>query len=310
MKSRYSLLVIIFILGITIHLCPRQSQAQETRKIKIVTTIGPITDAVRIIGRNRVFVKDLMGAVNPHEYRASESDVAALTEADLIFYCGFYLEAEMVAMFKRLKEDIPTVPLAEAVPVELRLEGANYEGQYDPHIWFDVTLWQMAVEEIALTLAEYDPEYKDRYLDRAANYNAQLDNLNAYISRRAQELPEEKRVFVTAHNAFRYFGRKYGFEVVSLQGISTEAQAGTEDVLELADFITKRKIHTIFTESSVPGENIKAVQNASQRRGWEIGVSTSLFSDTLGNEGTFEGTYIGALTYLIDTIVDATKDPL
>jgi manganese/zinc/iron transport system substrate-binding protein len=308
MKNRCIKLILSGVVILTSSVLLQHAQAQSEKRIKIVTTIGQITDATRIIGGDHVLVSGLMGpGVDPHLYKASESDVSKLAEAQMIIYGGLYLEAKMEPMFERLKKSVKTVPVGEAVPVEMRLDSINYKGHYDPHIWFDVTLWQKAVEEIALSLIDFDPAHKDEYLERAAKYNAQLDELNEYVTRRANELPETQRVLVTAHDAFRYFGRKYGFEVVGLQGISTEAQAGTKDVMELADFITKRKIPAIFVESSVPERNIKAVQDAVRARGWDVKIGGELFSDAMGDEGTFKGTYIGMVTHNIDTIVNALK---
>jgi manganese/zinc/iron transport system substrate-binding protein len=299
-------LLIVFMTGALA--ISRQPAAQEQKKIKIVATIGQITDAVRIIGGDHVLVRGLMGpGVDPHLYKASESDVTKLAEADMILYSGLHLEAKMEPMFERLKRSKTTVALAEAIALDKRLESLNYKGHYDPHVWFDVELWQVVVQNIAKTLSEYDPDNAAGYQERAEAYLAHLKELHEYVSRRSQELPETQRVLVTAHDAFRYFGRKYGFEVIGLQGVSTESQAGTKDVIELADFITKRKIRAIFVESSVPERNIRAVQDAVRARGWDVSIGGELFSDAMGDEGTFEGTYIGMVTHNIDTIVKGLK---
>ena len=285
-----------------------QPQAQEQKKIKIVTTIGEITDATRIIGGDHVLVSALMGpGVDPHLYKASASDVTKLAEADMILYNGLNLEANMAAMFERLKRSKTTVALAEADPVELRLESLDAKGYYDPHVCFDVELWQHVVERIAQTLGEYDPEHEEEYKERAGAYWASLTELHEYVATRAQELPETQRVLVSAHNAFRYFGRKYGFETIGLQSDNTQMPMGTNDVTRLADFIIKRKIRAIFVESSLPDGSIKAVQDAARQRGWDVAIVWTLYADAIGSDGTFEGTYIGAGTHNIDTIVNALK---
>lgn len=283
--------------------------AEAGKPIKVVATIGQITDVVKIIGRERVHVQGLMGAgVDPHLYKASESDVTKLAEAAIIFHNGLFLEAKMEDMFERMKRSKLIVPVGEAVPVDLRLGSIQYSGHYDPHIWFDVTLWMLVTDKIAQTLIEHDPSRKEEYLQRAQAYQKELQELHEYVLRRASELPESQRVLVTAHDAFRYFGKRYGFEVVGLQGISTESQAGTKDVMALADFITQRKIQAIFIESSVPERNIRAVQDAVRARGWDVKIGGELFSDAMGSEGTFEGTYKGMVTHNIDTIVNALKE--
>lgn len=276
--------------------------------IKVVTTIGQLTDAVKNIGGEYVDVQGLMGAgVDPHLYKASESDVSKLSKADIIFYSGLFLEAKMEAIFEKMARTKKTVAVGEAVPVEERLDSINYSGHYDPHIWFDVTLWSKVVARISDELSAFDPAHAETYRLNAEEYLNQLETLHGYVQTQANVVPKEQRVLVTAHDAFRYFGRAYGFEVLGLQGISTESQAGTADVIRLADFITERKIKAIFVESSVPERNIRAVQDAVRSRGWEVVIGGELFSDAMGNAGTFEGTYIGMVTHNIDTIVKALK---
>lgn len=125
------------------------------------------------------------------------------------------------------------------------------------------------------------------------------------MQEQAGRVPAEQRVLVTAHDAFNYFGRAYGFEVRGLQGISTESEAGTADVQELADFIAERQVPAIFVESSVPQRNIEAVQAAVQSRGFDVEIGGQLFSDAMGNPGTPEGTYLGMVRHNIDTVVGA-----
>ncbi|HLF17892.1 MAG TPA: zinc ABC transporter substrate-binding protein [Candidatus Omnitrophota bacterium] len=309
MRSKIPI-ILILLMGLLYNCWPvNPSYAQdEEKKIKIVTTIAPITDAARTIGGDHVLVNGLMGpGVDPHLYKASKSDVTKLTEADIVLYNGLYLEAKMEGMLERLKRDKLTVPAGEAVPVELRLEGINNNGHEDPHIWFDVTLWMMAVDKITQTLAEYDPAHKEEYLKNADEYKKELEMLHGHVSGRAMELSALQRVLVTAHDAFRYFGRKYGFEVLGLQGIGTQAGASAKNITKLAEFIAKRKIKTIFVESSVPERNIKDLQDAVRKRGWEVEIGGQLFSDAMGDAGTPEWTYIGTLTHNIDTIVDSLK---
>lgn len=305
MKKRITTLLSIFALFVLI------STAHPQEPIKIVTTIGQITDIVKIIGGDHVDVQGLMGpGVDPHLYKASESDVRKLADAKIIFYNGLYLEAKMENIFKKMSRDKLTVALGETIPKERLLDSISYTGHYDPHIWFNVNLWIKVVEKVRDVLFEqklYHIE-KDLIVQRAYEYTEKLKELDAYVKRRAAEIPSEQRVLVTAHDAFRYFGRAYGFEVVGLQGLSTEAEAGTKDVIELANFITERKIKAMFVESSVPERNIKAVQEAVQARGWDVKIGGELFSDAMGDEGTVEGTYIGMVTHNIDTIVDALKE--
>lgn len=284
------------------------SAADAQKPIRVVTTIGQLTDVVKNIGGDRVKVDGLMGAgVDPHLYKASESDVRKLNSADIIFYNGLFLEAKLESIFKKMSRRTLTVAVAESIPKDQRLESQNYSGHYDPHVWFDVELWIKAAERVRDTLMVYDPEHKDDYQARTLEYLEKLKELDQFVIGRTQELPQDQRVLVTAHDAFRYFGRRYGFEVKGLQGISTQSEAGVADVSKLADFIAEHRIKAVFIESSVPERNIKAVQEAVKARDWDVTIGGELFSDAVGNEGTFEGTYIGMVTHNINTIVDSLK---
>jgi manganese/zinc/iron transport system substrate-binding protein len=277
------------------------------RKVHVVTTTGMIADIVRNVGGWRVEVSALMGpGVDPHLYKASEGDVLQLQEADVIFYNGLHLEAQMGRVLERLNEfGLKTVPVTEKIDPSLLQSPPEFAGNYDPHVWFDVTLWMQAVQPVKETLVEIDPANRSTYEANADAYLLQLAELHQYILDRASSIPAEQRVLITAHDAFKYFGRAYGFDVRGLQGISTEAQAGTADVQTLAGFIVERQVPAIFVESSVPQRNVEAVQAAVQARGFDLAIGGSLFSDAMGTEGTPEGTYIGMVRHNIDTIVDA-----
>lgn len=286
---------------------PGPADSRE-RPIPVVTTIGQITDIVSIVGGDQIELKGLMGAgVDPHLYKSTESDVGKLAAAEIIFYNGLYLEARMEKIFEQMKRNKTVVAIGESIPVNERLNSENYSGYHDPHVWFDVSKWMKAVVVVAATLAEEDPGHADLYLNRADNYIARLEELDHYVLSRAREIPEEQRVLVTAHDAFRYFGQRYGFEVLGLQGLSTESEAGTRDVMRLADIIAERRIKAIFIESSIPERNIRAVQDAVRAKGWDVRIGGELFSDAIGDAGTEEGTYIGMVRHNIDTIVDALK---
>jgi manganese/zinc/iron transport system substrate-binding protein len=280
----------------------------NAKVLNVVTTIGQIADIATIIGGDQVEVKGLMGAgVDPHLYRASESDVRKLTKADIIFYSGLGLEAKLIFIFEKMKRNKTVIAVTDAIDHSQLLDSETYAGHPDPHVWFDVPHWTQAAYAIRDTLIKEDPVNKKLFEERTLTYVAQLQTLDDYVLSKGQELPVEQRVLVTAHDAFRYFGKRYGFEVVGLQGVSTESEAGTKDVAQLADFITKRQVKAIFVESSVPERNIKAVQEAVKSRGWDVVIGGELFSDAMGDAGTFEGTYIGMVTHNIDTIVGALK---
>jgi manganese/zinc/iron transport system substrate-binding protein len=277
------------------------------RTIRVVTTTGMIADVVKNVGGDRVSVEALMGpGVDPHLYKASEGDVIRLQEADVIFYNGLHLEAQMGKVLERLNEfGKRTVAVTDKIDRSLLESPAAFAGNYDPHVWFDVTMWMKTVEQVKETLIEMDPAHTDEYEANAEAYLKELEALNQYVLDQAGTIPADQRVLITAHDAFNYFGRAYGFDVRGLQGISTEAQAGTADVQELASFIAEKQIPAIFVESSVPQRNVEAVQAAVQAKGFDVQIGGSLYSDAMGTAGTPEGTYIGMVRHNIDTIVKA-----
>jgi manganese/zinc/iron transport system substrate-binding protein len=274
------------------------------RPIRAVATIGMIADAVENIGGKRVDVTALMGpGVDPHLYKASEGDVIRLAETDVVFYNGLHLEAKMADVFERMRGRILTVPVGEAVPRGTRLAPADFSAAYDPHVWFDVRLWMLAGERVRDTLVALDPAHASDYRANARRYLRELAELDRYVRSEAARVPREQRVLITAHDAFKYFGRAYGFEVHGLQGISTATESGAGDIQRLADFIAERRIRAIFVESSVSPRTIEAVQEAVEARGFDVEIGGQLYSDAMGDPGTPEGTYVGMVRHNIDTIV-------
>lgn len=285
----------------------RVSQLQPVRQspVRIVTTVNFVTDLVQQVGKDRVRVEGLMGAgVDPHLYKASAGDVRKLQQAHLIFYSGLYLEGKMVELLERLPR---AIAVTDAIPRErlIRPPG-GFEGQYtyDPHVWFDVTLWKLTVNLVRDTLSQVDPAGAAYYRANAEAYGRRLEQLDAFIRQQITRVPAPQRVMITAHDAFAYFGRRYGLEVRGLQGVSTVSEAGTRDVQQLADFIVQRRIRAVFVESSVPRRTIEAVVAAVRARGWNVAVGGELFSDAAGNPGTPEGTYVGMIEHNIRTIVN------
>jgi manganese/zinc/iron transport system substrate-binding protein len=278
----------------------------SSRQIRVVTTIGMITDIAQNVGGERVSVTGLMGpGVDPHLYKASEGDVSSLSEADVIFYNGLHLEAKMGEVLEQMGSRIKTVAVTSAMDESLLLSPPEFEGAHDPHIWFDVALWMKAVEVVRDTFMEVDPGSADLYQANAQAYLETLEELEAYVQAETARVPEQQRVLITAHDAFNYFGNAYGFQVRGLQGISTATEAGTGDVQDLAEFIAVNEIPAIFVESSVPVRNVEAVQAAVQAKGFEVSIGGELFSDAMGNPGTEEGTYPGMVRHNVDTIVGA-----
>ena len=272
--------------------------------VRVVATTGMVADAVKRVGAGRVEVEALMGpGIDPHVYKASEGDLRRLERADAIFYSGLHLEAKLADVLERIGDRRFTRAIARGVPESRRLAPTAFAGQYDPHVWFDVELWSRAVADTRDGLSELDPGSADLYRRNAQAYLAELEELDAYVAAQAKRVPRERRVLITAHDAFNYFGAAYGFEVRGLQGISTASEAGAGDVQGLARFIAERRIPAIFVESSVSPRTIDAVREAVRARGFDVEVGGSLYSDALGDEGTPEGTYVGMVRHNVDTIV-------
>ena len=283
-----------------------QPNTSEAAKFRVVTTIGMITDIVKNVGGDRVEVIGMMGpGVDPHLYQPTAKDVQKLSSARLIFYNGLHLESKMGDILAKVSGGTKAVAVTASVNQDRLLKPPEFEGQYDPHLWFDVELWMEAVGKVRDALSEFDPDNAVTYWSNADRYLAKLTELHAYVKSQAERVPPQQRVLVTAHDAFNYFGQAYGFEVRGLQGISTATEAGIADVRELATFIAERRIPAIFVESSVSPKSLEAVKAAVKSKGFNVEIGGELFSDAMGNDGTPEGTYIGMVRHNIDTIVNA-----
>lgn len=277
-------------------------------KVVAVATTGMIADAVRAVGGELVEVHGLMGpGVDPHLYKASQGDVRRMAAADVIFYNGLMLEGRLSDLLVRMARQKPTVAVSEYVPQERLIEAAQFEGHYDPHIWFDLSLWKLAVERIRDGLIEVDPVNQQAYQQNAAAYMQELDRLDGYIRERLAEIPPAQRVLVTAHDAFGYFGLAYGIEVVGLQGISTDSEVGLRDIQNLVAFLVERGIKAVFVESSVPRRSLEAVVQGAAGRGHQVVIGGELYSDALGEPGTPAGSFVGMIRHNVDTIVAALK---
>jgi manganese/zinc/iron transport system substrate-binding protein len=283
-----------------------QLDSKGQRQLRVVATTGMVADLVRAVGGERVDVKFLMGpGVDPHLYKASEGDLRALEKADIIFYNGLHLEAGLARVLERMSSYRTTVAIGDSIERAALLSPPEFQGSYDPHVWFDVALWKSTIGMVTQTLSEFDPGSAPLYQQNAQRYTIELEALDTYVREQVAHVPPEKRVLITAHDAFNYFGKAYGFEVRGLQGISTASEAGTGDVQALTAFIVERQIPAIFVESSVPQRTIEAVQAAVRAQGFEVEIGGQLFSDALGSPDTSAGTYTGMVRTNVDTIVQA-----
>lgn len=279
------------------------------RKVNVVTTTGMIADIVRNVGGERVEVIQLMGAgVDPHLYKASEGDVQRLQNADIIFYSGLHLEARMAEILERLNEfGTPTIAVGNAIPTERLLSPPEFSGFTDPHVWMDAALWRYTVDSIRDGLMAADPQNAATYEANADAYRAEMDELEAYAQAQFASLSDEQRILVTAHDAFNYFAVGYNFQVFAPQGISTETEAGVEDIRATIDYLVEHDVPAVFIESTISPDIVEAVIEGARARGHEVSVGGELFTDAMGAAGTPEGTYIGMIRHNVDTIVGALK---
>jgi manganese/zinc/iron transport system substrate-binding protein len=292
---------------------PPSSSTATNDLLNVVATTGQVGDLARNVGGDTVSVSTLMGpGVDPHLFKASESDVIDLIDSDLILYSGLHLEGNLAEVLEQAGKRQPVAAVSAGIPEEELIQPLDnaFDGNPDPHFWFDPILWRDAAEEAARAFANADPGNAAAYGSAAETYGNELIELDQWAAEQFSRIPEASRILVTAHDAFGYLGRRYGLDVVGLQGISTATEAGVRDVQNIADLIATNEIRAVFVETSVPRRTIEAVQVAVADRGWRVEIGTSLYSDAMGDEGTPEGTYIGMMRHNVNAIVSGlTGEP-
>ncbi|MBT8155086.1 zinc ABC transporter substrate-binding protein [Epibacterium ulvae] len=274
--------------------------------LKIVATTGMIADAARQVGGDEVTVTALMGpGVDPHAYRQTRTDIVAMTRADLVLWHGLYLEAQMQDFMHDLERRRTVVAVAEALPKDVLRGHDDYADKFDPHVWMTPLLWKDVVTEVQRALSEARPEAAETFATNAAAHLADLDGLVTYGRSVLDKVPADNRVLLTAHDAFGYFGRDYGFEVLGVQGISTQSEAGLNRISELVNMLVARKITAVFVESSVSDRSVRALIEGAAAQGHTVKIGGELFSDAMGADGTYEGTYLGMLDHNFTTVASA-----
>jgi manganese/zinc/iron transport system substrate-binding protein len=279
--------------------------ASSDGRIRVVATTGMVADLVERVGGKHVNVQQLMAAgIDPHQYKAVPSDVTACHEADLIFYNGLHLEGKLADLFEKLAAKKPTYAVAGKLPEAMLLHS---DGAHDPHVWFDVSLWRQTIAVVRDALIDFDPTNVEEFRANAAAYESELDKLHEECQKLLAEVPKERRVLVTAHDAFQYFGRAYDIEVHGIQGISTESEASTKEKNKLVDLLVQRKIKAVFVETSVSERNIESLLEGCSAQGHDVRIGGELFSDAMGEKGKPEGKYPGMVRHNVKTIVEALK---
>ncbi|MDG5470589.1 zinc ABC transporter substrate-binding protein [Jeotgalibacillus sp. ET6] len=299
----------LMLIGGLLTACGDQEQQADESPVKVVATTSQIGDSVSEIGGDLVEVTSLMGpGVDPHSYQATQNDINALQEADIVFYNGLHLEGKMDEIFEQISGSKPVLALGEAVEEENLLTDADNPEVVDPHIWFDVPLWKEALESATSELIELLPEDEEVLEDQKNAYFEELDSLIEESENLMGSIDEEKRVLVTAHDAFGYFGRMHDLEVIGLQGLSTEDEVGINEIQQTVNLLTEREIPSVFVESSISDRSIQAVIQGAEQSGHKVSLGGELYSDAMGEEETEEGTYIGMYLHNAKTISKALQE--
>ena len=286
------------------------SDSKSPEKLRVVVTTGMVADLVQHVLGQHGEVTALMGpGVDPHLFKATSHDIKQLQKANVVFYSGLMLEGRMQdALAKVHRPNRPVVPVTELLEANEKSflrSPPQFEGHYDPHVWMDVQAWSRCLEVVVNTLSTVDAVHADEFKQNADTYRAELAELDEYVRKVIASIPESQRVLVTAHDAFGYFGRRYEIPVYSVQGVSTESEAGIKDINRLVNFLVERKLPAIFVESSVNEKNIRAVIEGAAAQQVTVRVGGELFSDAMGPDGAYEGTYIGMVDHNATSIARA-----
>ena len=309
MKKQSVILLVGLHIAVTLLACGVEENsptAAPEYPIDIVATTGMVGDIVRQVVSQNGNVHVLMGEeIDPHLYRPTRADIARMQRADIIFYNGLHLEGRMGDTLVQLARTRPVFAVTELVDEAILLEDQEYEAAFDPHLWMDVTLWMKAVEAVTAALSELDPAGAHEYRSNAEAYLADLKALDGYVREIMATIPRERRILITAHDAFGYFGEAYDIEVIGVQGMSTESEAGLEEINRLVGYIVENEVAAVFAETTVPDRALMAVIEGAAARGRRVRIGGELFSDAMGAAGSYEGTYVGMIDHNATTIVRA-----
>jgi manganese/zinc/iron transport system substrate-binding protein len=273
--------------------------------IRAAATVGMVADIVREVAGERAAVTNIIGSgVDPHVYSPTRSDVAVLLKSDIIFYAGLLLEGQMADILVKVSRKRPVFAVTELLQQDYLIHDSA-TAHNDPHVWMDVQGWMKAVQVVVDAMVEFDPPHADEYRSRAVAYQERLKRLDDYAKSAIASIPADQRVLVTAHDAFNYMGRAYGIEVMGIQGLSTESEAGLKDINRLVDLLVERGIPAVFVETSVSDKNVKALIEGAASRGHTVVIGGELFSDAMGPPGSYEGTYEGMIDHNVTVITRA-----
>jgi manganese/zinc/iron transport system substrate-binding protein len=273
----------------------------------VIATVGMVGDVIRELTGGRIRAETLIGeGVDPHLFRPTRADIARLLGADAVFGVGHRLEGRMGDVLERVRAaGKPVVLLGESLPRERLRANPDYPDAADPHVWMDPTLWADAAEAAGAALGRLSPDQREAMGDNLGSFRARCMRLDAYAKEALAGIPQSARVLVTAHDAFSYFGARYGLDIESIQGLSTEAEANLAAIEALVSKLVDRRVPAVFAETSVPDRAVRALIEGAAARGHRVVLGGNLFSDAMGRPGTYEGTYEGMMDHNITTIARA-----
>jgi manganese/zinc/iron transport system substrate-binding protein len=273
--------------------CKPTSETQREKPL-IVATTSILADGIQNLVGDQAEVIALMPAgVDPHLYKASVRDLDLLTNADLVVYHGLYLEGKMTEIFEKLTLSQSLIDVSQGVPQDELIRSGPEAHSVDPHIWFDINLWSKALQHASKELIEWKPEWKTKIESNSIIYFQKLESLEQEARTKVTELKSNNQVLVTAHDAFAYFGKAYGLEVYSLQGLSTLSEPGLRDLTELIEIIQQHQVKAIFAEQTISPKALKAVANGAAEKNQQVKLAGPLYTDSLDAVDTPAGTYLG-----------------
>ncbi|MCB0311140.1 MAG: zinc ABC transporter substrate-binding protein [Bdellovibrionales bacterium] len=292
------------VLGCVFQIYDPGSVYSQEKPISIVATTGMIADVVQEIAGSHAEVKALMGSgVDPHLYKPTRSDIATLTSADIVFYNGLLLEGKMTdALIRVATSGKKVFAVTELLDAQYLLEPKEFAGLYDPHVWMDPQAWKQASFVIRDKLCEVYPAFTNDFSANANRYQQSIDRLTSYAETVLQSVPKSARVLITSHDAFNYFGRRFGYEVIGIQGMSTESEAGVKDIERIVNLIVARQVKAVFAESTLSDRNVKALIEGAHAQHHAVEIGGRLFSDAMGAPSTYEGTYLGMIDHNVTLI--------
>lgn len=300
--------ITIFLVLIVIVASCRLEQTERRGPLHIVTTTGIIEDVVEHIVEDNAEVSTLMGpGTDPHLYKPTPGDIELLDEADVIISNGLHLEGKMADMLDKYGLEKPVIKVSDGIDKKNLIKSADFEDSFDPHIWFDTKIWMKGMDYVTNELVRIEGDTSGYYRKNFENYQTQVNELDQFVHDALESISDSARVLITSHDAFSYFGKRYGLEVKGIQGVSTLSEVGLKDISNMVDFVIERQIKSIFIETSTSDKTAQSIVDGAKDKGYELELDGPLYSDALGEPDSEGGNYIGMVKANVRVIVEGLK---